>query len=641
LGEFVSYQSVRAGQTVAPVVPVAPTALAPLALREAWITGGFWAQRQSVNRSATLRHCEKWMGRVGWLENFDAVATGTIAGVRQGREFSDSEIYKLLEALAWEYASKNDPELDARIRALTDRIARAQAADGYIGTKFGSEGQAARYSDMEWGHELYNVGHLLQAAVARLRSGCDDRLVEIARRAADHVCEAFGAEGRQTVCGHPEIELGLVEFSRATGDERYLRQAQLFLERRGTGTLAEIEWGPSYFQDDTPIRDADVLRGHAVRALYLTAAAVDVAVDTGDTELLRIIERQWTTTVARRTYLTGGMGSHHQDEAFGEDFELPADRAYCETCAGVASVMLSWRLLLATGDVRYADLIERTLYNILAVSPSPEGTAFFYANTLHRRTPSTPSPEHEASRRASSGMRASWFEVSCCPTNLSRTFASLGAYLATTTATGVQVHQYASAEISTSIDSGPVRLHLQTDYPVNGAIEITIDESPADEWELQLRVPAWADGATVEVSGEQTPAATGALSIRRVFAAGEVVRLTLPIAPRWTFPSTRIDAVRGTVAIERGPVVYCLESVDLPNGVNVDQFVASTDFGPRDGADGVEIGGYIERTRDATWPYSSHPVGAQREPVSAVLVPYHSWANRGPGTMRIWLRSER
>ncbi|MET0886338.1 MAG: beta-L-arabinofuranosidase domain-containing protein, partial [Mycetocola sp.] len=591
-----SHISIRAGLTIAPVVPAAPTALAPLGLREAWITGGFWARRQSVNRSATLRHCEEWMVRVGWLGNFDAVATGTIAEVRQGREFSDSEIYKLLEALAWQYATENHPELDARIRALTDRVARAQADDGYIGTKFGSEGQAARYSDMEWGHELYNVGHLLQAAVARLRSGCDDGLVEIARRAADHVCEAFGAEGRQTVCGHPEIELGLVEFSRATGDERYLRQAQLFLERRGTGTLAEIEWGPSYFQDDTPIRDADVLRGHAVRALYLTAAAVDVAVDTGDAELLRIIERQWTATVARRTYLTGGMGSHHQDEAFGEDFELPADRAYCETCAGVASMMLSWRLLLATGDVRYADLIERTLYNILAVSPSPEGTAFFYANTLHRRTPSAPSAEDEASPRASSGMRAPWFEVSCCPTNLARTFASLGAYLATTTATGVQIHQYASAEISTSIESGPVRLHLRTDYPVNGAIEVTIDESPADEWDLQLRVPAWAGGATVVVSGERTPVTPGAFTIRRVFTAGDVVRLELPIEPRWTFPDSRIDATRGTVAIERGPVVYCLESVDLPNDANVDQFVVAAGIGPREGASGVEIEGYIEQT---------------------------------------------
>jgi DUF1680 family protein len=217
----------------------------------------------------------------------------------------------------------------------------------------------------------------------------------------------------------------------------------------------------------------------------------------------------------------------------------------------------------------------------------------------------------------------------------------LGAYLATTTAAGVQIHQYASAEISTSIESGPVRLHLRTDYPVDGAIEVTIDESPADEWDLQLRVPAWAYGATIVVSGERTPVTPGAFTIRRAFTAGDVVRLELPIEPRWTFPDSRIDATRGTVAIERGPVVYCLESVDLPNGANVDQFVVAAGIGPREGAGGVEIDGYIEETRDGSWPYSSSPADADRVRVSTVMVPYHSWANRGPGTMRIWLRADR
>lgn len=630
----------RVHQSSAPVLPAAPTALTPIALSHAHITDGFWADRQNVNRRATLQHCGEWIARVGWLQNFDDVAAGTIADGRRGREFSDSEVYKLLEALSWAQATDSDPELDARIVSLTERVAQAQAADGYIGTRYGNAGQDARYSDMEWGHELYNVGHLLQAAVARLRSGVDDRLVEIARRAADHVCETFGDDGMQAVCGHPEIELGLVEFSRATGDGRYLRQAELFLQRRGTGTLAEIEWGRSYFQDDIPIRDAQVLRGHAVRALYLTAAAVDVAVDTQDAELLRILERQWTTTVARRTYLTGGMGSHHQDEAYGDDFELPPDRAYCETCAGVASVMLSWRLLLATGDLRYADLIERTLYNIVAVSPSPEGTSFFYANTLHRRTPTTPAAENVASPRATSGTRAPWFDVSCCPTNLARTFASLGAYLATTTDAGVQIHQYASAQITATIGSGRVKIRTRTDYPADGAIEVTVDESPTDEWELQLRVPAWADGATIEIAGERTAATPGAFKIRRVFAAGDVVRLTLPMVPRWTFPNNRIDAVRGTVAVERGPVVYCLESVDLPDGAEADQFVAATNITPRDVSNGVEIRGFLERARDDSWPYSGQEVAAERQPVSAAVVPYHSWANRGPATMRIWLRDE-
>src|SRR5690606_11757002 len=225
-------------------------------------------------------------------------------------------------------------------------------------------GQGARWSDLEWGHELYCLGHLFQAAVARARTRpeADDGLLEVARRAADLGCGVFGDGGIRSVCGHAEVEVALAELARVTGEQRYLEQAKLFVDRRGHGVLADIEWGRGYFQDDVPVREAQVLHGHAVRANYLAAGAVDVAVETGEAELLDALRSQWERTVARRTYITGGQGSHHQDEAFGDDFELPSDRAYSETCAGVGSVMFSWRLLLATGEARYADLIERTLY---------------------------------------------------------------------------------------------------------------------------------------------------------------------------------------------------------------------------------------------------------------------------------------
>ena len=353
--------------------PVVPSRgrLRPLTLGEVEITGGPWARRQQVNAGATLAHCQDWMERLGWVANFQHAAGGTIAGNHRGMMFADSDVYKLMEAMAWEVGRSGSADADQRIQGLTEIIGPAQESDGYLNTVFGRPGQKPRYSDLEWGHELYNFGHLLQAAVARGRTTGTDRFVEIARAAADHVCSQFGPGGIERVGGHPEIEMGLVELARWTGEQRYLDQAALFIDRRGHGTLGEIGFGQAYFQDDMPIRQATVFRGHAVRALYLAAGAVDVAVETGDDDLLATIIAQWENTIARRTYLTGGMGSHHTGEAFGDDFVLPPDRAYAETCAGIASVMLSWRLLLATGEPRFADLIERTLHNVVATSPAP------------------------------------------------------------------------------------------------------------------------------------------------------------------------------------------------------------------------------------------------------------------------------
>ncbi len=327
------------------------------------------------------------MERLGWTANFTHAANGTIAGNHQGMMFADSDVYKLMEAMAWEVGRSGSVDAERRFGELTAVIAPAQEPDGYLNTVFGRPGQPPRYSDLEWGHELYNDGHLFQAAVARQRSSGGDEFVEIARRVADHVCATFGDGGIERVCGHPEVELGLVELARTTGEQRYLDQAALFVERRGRGTLGEIGFGQAYFQDDVPVRDATVFRGHAVRAMYLAAATVDVAVETGDDELLARVIEQWEATIARRTYLTGGMGSMHTGEAFGDDFMLPPDRAYSETCAGIGSVMLAWRLLLATGETRFADLIERTLYNVVATSPAPDGRHFFYANPLHQRVP--------------------------------------------------------------------------------------------------------------------------------------------------------------------------------------------------------------------------------------------------------------
>jgi DUF1680 family protein len=544
--------------------------------------GGFWGERQELNRSAILPHAHEWIERVGCLDNFRGKPF-------RGPLFADSDVYKHFEGLAWETGRRPDATFEAWMEEIGALAAANQDADGYLNTRY----RDARYSDLEWGHELYSYGHLIQAAVARLRTHGEDELTQVARRAADHVCRQFARDG---VCGHPEIELALVELYRATGAERYLHTAKAFVDRRGGPALRDTPRGRAYFQDEQPLRAAKAFRGHAVRALYLACGAVDVAVETGDEELLAAIIAQWEHTIARRTYVTGGMGSRHSDEDFGEDFELPSDRAYSETCAGVASVMLCWRLLLATGEARFADQAERTLYNVVATSPAQDGRAFFYANPLHQRVPGEIPPTDRESPRAGTSTRAPWFTVSCCPTNIGRTLASLSGYLATSRDGTLQIHQYANGTIDD--------VRVTTDYPWAGAVTVQADR----ERTISLRVPAWARGATL--NGE--PVAPGSVTTR-----GREWRLDLPMTPRWTRPDPRVDAIRGCVAAERGPLVYCLESIDQQH----------------DDLDGVRVDASAPPSEEMTAPGEFLFVS---EDATLQFSPYHSWGNRGPSTMRVW-----
>ncbi|MET7861052.1 beta-L-arabinofuranosidase domain-containing protein [Streptomyces sp. NPDC005318] len=635
-----------------PITPVRPARgrLRPLGLDEVRVTGGFWAHRQHVNGTATLDHCLTWVRKSGWIDNFRAAAEGRADRDRRGPVFADSDVYKLLEALAWEAGRREDTALDATVDEVTAVIAAAQRPDGYLNTAFGGPGQADRYSDLEWGHELYCYGHLIQAGIAQARARGAGPLTRVAVRAADHLCDVFGPGGVERVCGHPEIEPALTELARLTGERRYLRQAALFVERRGRRTLADIPFGRAYFQDDVPVREADVLRGHAVRALYLASGAADVAVDSDDASLLTAVVRQWENAVARRTHLTGGMGSHHTDESFGDDFVLPPDRAYAETCAGVASVMLSQRLLLATGEPRFADLAERTLYNVIAASPADDGRAFFYANTLHqRRRGATPDADAD-SPRASSGMRAPWFAVSCCPTNVARTLATLATTFVTADADGLQIHQYADTDVRTDLEAvGPVGVQVSTRYPYDGDVTVRVTHTPDRPWTLTLRVPAWAHGAELAgPDGVRRPARPGAVAVTHTFAPGDEIRLTLPMVPRFTAADPRADALRGQLAVERGPLVLCAESVELPEGCDVDALTVDASVPPRDAAEGggraVVSAALVDRPA-APWPYATPATASAKEEHSehaaeradVTLVPYHGWAERGPSTMRVWL----
>ena len=408
---------------------------------------GAW---QALNRAATIPHCLGQLAETGALDNLGRKA-GEFAGPWRGMWFSDSDVYKTLESIGWELDSGD--ELRSAYTAIVDLVAKAQDDDGYVHSWFGLDGHEP-WSDLTNGHEMYCAGHLIQAGVAAARGG-DGRLLDVARRFADLLVERFAGEdgaagrsadgGRAAVDGHPEIEMALAEMWRQAGRRSYLELAAQMVERRGHGTLGRGAFGSAYYLDHVPVRDATAVTGHAVRQLYLLCGATDIAVETGDDALLGAVQRLWDDAYGTKTYVTGGQGSRHRDEAFGDPYELPADRAYNETCAAIASVMWNWRLLLATGRRRYADQMERTLYNAVAVGLSEDGTGFSYSNPLQLRA------GHDGSEEDSPSGRLPWYRCACCPPNLARLGASLHHYVATGSGDGVQVHLYSGGRISAEL----------------------------------------------------------------------------------------------------------------------------------------------------------------------------------------------
>jgi DUF1680 family protein len=604
--------------------------LQPLGFSEVTIRDGFWGHRLRINREATIPHGFSQLNRAGTLDNLRlaAGATGQYQAMADTAgstfPFLDSDVYKWLEAVGWELGHSPDPAMAAAADEAIALVSAAQRPDGYLNSYVQVLGDGTPHRDLAWGHEFYCIGHLIQAAVAWHRTLGDDRLLTIAVRAADRIDREFGHSGRPGVDGHPGIEMALVELSRVTGELRYLVLAARMLELRGRGLLGSGRFGPAYWQDHAPVREAETVAGHAVRQLYLDCGAVDVAVELDDAELLAAVRRRWDDLVRTRTYLTGGMGSRHRDEAFGDPFELPPDRAYAETCAAIASILLAWRLLLATGDACYADAIERAIYNGVLSGVSLTGTSFFYVNPLQRRT-------HRAYEPPDHGDRAPWYPCACCPPNLMRLMSSWDQYLATSDGSGVQIHQYTPADIRADLAAGTARLSVRTDYPWHGRITVHIDSSPDEPWTLSLRVPGWCRSATLqEPDGTARAASPGTVELPRQWRPGDTVVLELDLPVRVTEPDARVDAVRGCVALERGPLVYCVESADLPAGVELEDLRwdpgRAPVAGPRpDVGDGV-VG--------VTVPVLT---GATSDGATVGAVPYFTWANRTALAMRVWI----
>ncbi|CAM3310536.1 glycoside hydrolase family 127 protein [Kibdelosporangium persicum] len=616
-------------QTPGPVHPTshATAALRPLPMTDmTFAPGGFLGGWQQRNADRSLPYCISQLDASGALDNLRRV-TGEADGDYQNMWFADSDVYKTLEAAAWQLGRA--PE-NAELRAFVDSagalLAKAQDEDGYLNSHRMVVEPEKKWQDLHWSHELYCAGHLIQAAVAAARAGVGAELVTVARRFADLIVSRFGSV--DDVDGHPEIETALVELYRVTGHRPYLDQARRFIDLRGHGLLNGDRFGSAYLQDHVPVRQADAVAGHVVRQLYLLAGVVDVAVETHDDELLDAAHRLWEDAFGAKTYVTGAQGSRHRDEAFGAPYELPSDRAYGETCAGIASFQWNWRMLLATGSAKYADEMERALYNVIAGSTAIDGTHFFYSNTLHLRT------GHDGSHEDAPSQRLPWYSCACCPPNLARLLASLSGYAATASPGALQIHLYGQGELRTTVDGHPVHVAMRTEYPWDGKVELTV--TTAAPMTLTLRIPGWSTDAQVD----GTPVDGRYVHVRKDWSAGATVTLDLPMPARVVRPHPRIDAVRGCVALARGPLVYCLEQADLPDNVTLEdvRIVADAPITVVPGSPvTLTASGSVEPpASDELYP--THTTASHTgEPITLTATPYFLWGNRKPGPMRVWL----
>ncbi len=641
--------------------PASPTAAArtahrPLTGPGAALTGGLLHDWQQRNREASLPLALRQLEVAGNLDNLRAAArpagdTGGKAGYH-GPVFMDSDIYKTLEAIGWELARDPGGGTGSDIwRALSGFVAstiplleQAQEPDGYLDSYIQVSGEP-RYGRLAWSHEMYCAGHLIQAAVAMRRTAGHDelagRLLAVAERVADQLVATFAGQ-EKGLDGHPEVETALAELYRETGHRAYLDLARQFVDQRGHGLAGDSGRGHRYLQDHLPVREAVTEEGHAVRALYLEAGVADVASETGDADLLASSIRRWEDMVAAKTYLTGGNGSRHSDEAFGDRYELPPDRAYNETCAAIASFHWSWRLLLATGEARYADLMERLLYNAFGASISTDGQRFFYVNPLQRRYDHV--EEDEEARRHE------WFSCACCPPNIMRLLASLQHYLATTAGETLYLHQFTGATVQAPLAGGTLDVTVAAGLPWSGDVTVQVRQAPPGPCGLAVRVPAWSAPPRLLVNGEpaEASATPGYLTVTRSWQPGDVLAWTFALTPRWVYPHPRIDAVRGCTAIERGPLVYCFEQVDQADGTDLDDLALVAGSALIDQpATLPEVGQTVlvetearplRAGRPGELPYPpafppQSPGTAQR----ATAVPYFQWDNRDGRPMRVWL----
>ncbi|WP_222912831.1 beta-L-arabinofuranosidase domain-containing protein [Natrinema sp. SYSU A 869] len=618
----------------------------------------FWSPRRERNRKVTIEYQYEQLEESGTLENFRRVAAGESGGF-QGMWFQDSDAYKWIEAASYVLAQRDDPELEENVDAVISLIADAQGADGYVNTYFSLVEPENRWTNLHMMHELYCAGHLIESAVAHYRATGKETLLDVAIDFADLVDDVFGDE-IQGVPGHEEIELALVKLYRVTGTTRYLDLAKYFIDLRGTDdrlaweidnpeTLGGGEYEDGaiipdarsvfthedgtydgrYAQAHEPLRDQETVDGHSVRAMYLFAAATDLAIETSESELIEAIERLWTNMTTKRMYVTGGIGPEEAHEGFTTNYDLRND-AYAETCAAIGSVYWNQRLFELTGEAKYADLIERTLYNGFLAGVSLDGTEFFYENPLES------DGDHH---------RKGWFTCACCPPNAARLLASLGEYIYSQRESELYVNQYVSSTVTTTVGDATVKLSQDSSLPWSGGVAIDVDADGASV-PLRLRIPEWTESTTVTVNGEPLEASVpseGYLELEREWT-DDRIELTVDqtVTQLEAHPDVAADA--GRVALKRGPLVYCLEAVD--NDRPLHQYedpssAVSTEYRPDllEGATVIE--GEASVPDREGWDDELYRPASEtaRERTEFTAVPYYAWDNRDPGSMRVWIRS--
>jgi len=612
---------------------------------EVQLMDNFWLPKIETNRTATIPAAFQKCEEMGRLDNF-LIAGGKMEGpVKGNMPFDDTDVYKTIEGAAYSLTTFPDPKLDAYIDSLIEIIRIGQEEDGYLTTyktidtlhaPAGWCPAGGRWEDLYCSHELYNSGHLFESAAAHYAATGKTNFLNIALKNADLLVDVFNNELPYEVPGHQIVETGLIKLYLITQKEDYLKLARHFLDMRGNFTHRN-SYG-AYTQDHKPVAEQDEAVGHAVRAVYMYSGMTDIAALYNDSAYAAAVDKIWNNVVSKKIYLTGGLGARHQGESFGDNYELPNLSAYSETCAAIANVFWNYRMFLLHGDARYIDVLERSLYNNVLSGVSINGTNFFYPNPLE-------CDMHYHFNRGETLTRQPWFDCSCCPTNLARLMPSVAGYIYAHHGQDLYVNLYVQSSTAVDLNRTRVAIAQQTNYPWDGKVKITVSPEDKSNFTLKLRIPGWSvnqpipsdlytydseqtNKPLIQINGKETNYSMdqGYAVLKRNWKEGDEVELMLPMEVKKVIANSKVADDRGKMAIECGPIVYCLEEIDNPDiGAKViSQNTKFTYHYEPDLLNGVLV---IKANGDS-----------EKEQFSAI--PYYAWNNRGANKMNVWLTAE-